>query len=40
MLKGVDPASLEGKKVKVLGAFAYLAPTAVTITPVKLEAAS
>jgi predicted lipoprotein len=40
VLKDLDAASLEGKKVKVLGAFAYLAPTVVTITPVKLEPAS
>ena len=40
VLEDLDPASLEGKKVQVLGAFTYLAPTVVTITPVKLEAAS
>jgi predicted lipoprotein len=40
VLKDLDPADLEGKKVKVLGAFAYLAPTVVTITPAKLEPAS
>ena len=40
VLEDLDPASLEGKKVQVLQAFTYLAPTVVTITPVKLEAAS
>ena len=40
MLEDLDPASLKGKKVEVLEAFTYLAPTVVTITPVKLEAAS
>ena len=40
VLEDLDPASLEGKKIEVLGAFTYLAPTAVTITPVRLEAAS
>ena len=33
VLEDLDPASLEGKTVKVLGAFTYLAPTVVTITP-------
>jgi predicted lipoprotein len=40
VLEDLDAASLEGKKVQVLGAFTYLAPTVVTITPVKLEAGS
>ena len=40
VLSDLEPASLEGKKVRFLGAVALLAPTAVTITPVQLEAAS
>ena len=40
VLENLDPASLEGKRVSFLGAFTLLAPTAVTITPVRLEAAS
>ena len=40
VLKDLNPASLEGKTVQVLGAFTYLAPTVVTITPVKVEAAA
>ena len=40
LLNDLKPASLEGKKVRFLGAFTLLAPTAVTITPVRLEAAS
>jgi predicted lipoprotein len=39
VLKGIDPASIEGKTVSFTGAFTLLAPTAVTITPVKLEVA-
>lgn len=37
VLKGIDPASIEGKKVSFVGAFTLLTPSAVTITPVKLE---
>jgi predicted lipoprotein len=37
VLKGVDPASLEGKRVSFLGAFTFVTPDVVTITPVKLE---
>lgn len=40
LLNDLEPTSLEGKKVRFLGAFTLLAPTAVTITPVQLEAAS
>jgi len=40
VLKGLDPQSLQGKRIRFLGAFTSLAPTAVTITPVKVEAAS
>ena len=39
VLNGIDPASIEGKTVSFVGAFTLLAPTAVTITPVKLEVA-
>jgi predicted lipoprotein len=38
VLKGVDPASLKGKTVKFTGAFSFLAPTIVTVTPTRLEA--
>jgi predicted lipoprotein len=37
VLKGIDPASLEGKRVSFLGAFTLVTPDVVTITPVKLE---
>ncbi len=40
VLKGLDPARLEGKRVSFVGAFTALAPAAVTITPVKLETAA
>jgi predicted lipoprotein len=40
VLKGVDGGSLNGKHVKFTGAFTYLAPTVMTITPVHLEVAS
>ena len=40
LLDDLEPASLEGKKVRFLGAFTLLAPTAVTVTPVQLEPAS
>jgi len=40
VLKGVDPASLEGKRVSFLGAFSLVTPDVVTITPVKLETGS
>jgi predicted lipoprotein len=39
VLKGVDPASLGGKRVSFLGAFTLVTPDVVTITPVKLETA-
>jgi predicted lipoprotein len=39
VLKGVDPASIEGKNVSFVGAFTLLTPSAVTVTPVKLEVA-
>jgi predicted lipoprotein len=37
VLKGVDAKSLEGKKVKFLGAFTLITPNVVTVTPVQLE---
>jgi len=39
VLKGIDPASLEGKRVSFLGAFSLVTPSVITVTPVKLEAA-
>jgi predicted lipoprotein len=38
VLKGLEPGSLEGERVTFTGAFAYLAPNVITITPVRLEA--
>jgi predicted lipoprotein len=38
VLKGLQPGSLEGERVTFTGAFAYLAPNVITITPVRLEA--
>jgi predicted lipoprotein len=40
VLKGVDPKSLQGKRVKFVGAFTLITPDVVTITPVRLEPAS
>lgn len=40
VLKPVDGASLTGKRVSFTGAFTFLAPTVVTVTPVKLEVAA
>jgi predicted lipoprotein len=40
LLKGIDPASLEGKQVTVVGATAPLNPELVTVTPVSIEEAS
>ena len=37
VLKDVDRASLQGKRVSFVGAFSLLVPTAVTVMPVKLE---
>jgi predicted lipoprotein len=37
VLSDVDPAALEGERVQFTGAFAYLAPDVITITPVRLE---
>lgn len=37
VLEGIDPKSLEGKRVSFLGAFTLLDPSVVTITPVQLE---
>src|SRR4029079_14541678 len=37
VLKGFDPASLEGKTVKFTGAFPLLVPNAITVTPTRLE---
>jgi predicted lipoprotein len=39
VLKGIDPAGLEGKRVSFLGAFTLLTPDVVTVTPVRLETA-
>jgi predicted lipoprotein len=40
VLKDLDPAGLDGKRIRFLGAFTNLAPTAITVTPVDVEAAS
>jgi predicted lipoprotein len=40
VLEGIDPASLEGKRVSFLGAFTIITPDVVTITPVELETAA
>jgi predicted lipoprotein len=40
VLKDVDAQALRGKRVSFVGAFTSLVPTAITITPVKLEPAS
>jgi predicted lipoprotein len=37
VLKGIDTASLTGKRIAFTGAFTYLAPTVMTITPIRLE---
>ena len=37
VLKGLDRAGLKGKHVRFTGAFTYLAPTVITVTPVRLE---
>jgi predicted lipoprotein len=37
VLKGIDPQALEGKKVAFTGAFTFLVPNAITVTPIKLE---
>jgi predicted lipoprotein len=37
VLKGIDPASLDGKRVSFVGALSPLTPQVITITPVKLE---
>jgi predicted lipoprotein len=37
VLKGIDPAGLQGKRVSFTGAFTLLTPQLVTITPVKLQ---
>ena len=39
LLDGLDPASLAGKQVTVVGATAPLNPEVITITPVSIEAA-
>ena len=39
VLKGIDAASLKGKRVSFTGAFTFLAPTVMTVTPTKLEVA-
>ena len=40
VLENLDPAALEGERVRFVGAFTYLAPAVVTITPVQLEPTS
>ena len=40
VLKGLDRASLKGRHVRFTGAFTYLAPTVITVTPVRLEVGS
>jgi predicted lipoprotein len=40
VLKKLDAPGLKGKRIRFLGAFTYLAPTVITITPVRVEAAS
>jgi predicted lipoprotein len=37
VLKGVDPKTLQGERVKFLGAFTLITPNVVTVTPVRLE---
>ena len=37
VLKGLEPASLEGKKVSFTGAFTSLVPNTITVTPIRLE---
>jgi predicted lipoprotein len=39
VLKKLDPQSLPGKRIRFLGAFTYLAPTAITVTPVQVGGA-
>lgn len=40
VLEGIEPATLEGKRVSFVGAFSLVTPDVVTITPVRLEEAS
>jgi predicted lipoprotein len=40
VLEGLDRASLQGKRVRFTGAFTYLAPTVVTVTPIRLQVGS
>jgi predicted lipoprotein len=40
VLKGFDPQSARGKRVKFVGAFALLTPSVVTVAPVQLEVGS
>jgi predicted lipoprotein len=37
LLTGLDPATLNGKKISFTGAFSFLTPTVITITPVAVE---
>jgi predicted lipoprotein len=37
VLKGLDPSSMEGKKVSFTGAFTLLTPELVTVVPIRLE---
>ena len=39
VLAGVAPQTLKGKKISVVGAFTFLTPEVVTLTPVKFEVA-
>lgn len=40
VLKELDASSLQGKRIRFLGAFTYLAPNVITITPVRVDSAS
>jgi predicted lipoprotein len=37
VLRGLDRPALKGKRVRFTGAFSYLAPTVITVTPIRLE---
>jgi predicted lipoprotein len=37
VLKGIDAASLDGKTVSFTGAFTFLVPNQITVTPIRLE---
>ncbi|MEV4744928.1 DUF2291 family protein [Streptosporangium sp. NPDC049248] len=40
LLKNLDPARLNGKKISFVGAFGFLTPSVVTITPVSIKKVS